>query len=65
MAVTALDGKGIAEQREAVKAMREAANKAIKAQAEELTTLFTPIRKNPNLPIMAMVIYRMMKHLRL
>lgn len=58
MAVVALDGNGIAEQREAVKAMGEAANKAskaIKAQAEELTTLFTLIRKNPNLPIMAMV----------
>lgn len=58
MALTTIDGNAVAERREAVKKMREAANRAskiIKAQTEELTNLFTLIRKNPNLPIVAMV----------
>ena len=58
MALATLDGKKVAEEREAIKAMREAANKAskqIKEQNDSLRELFTLIRKHPDLPIVAMV----------
>ena len=58
MAVVTLDGKSIAEEREAIKKMREAANRAskqIKEQNDNLKELFTLIRKHPDLPIVAMV----------